>query len=152
MPKSKSKPKQTRTRRARSKQPRAPRGQVGPQTYEQVRKVADEKQVPLVKAFDEVAKATGRKASTVAVTYYRIARKMGGPKRRRRGRPPGSAAGNGRRTRGRAAAAGATGALSRASAAIKELQDIVVQQEREIARLRGQAGLAERIREALREI
>ena len=152
MPKSKSKPKQTRRRRARSKPPRAPRGQVGPQTYEQVRKVADEKQIPLVKAFAEVAKATGRKASTVTVTYYRIARKMGGPKRRRRGRPPGGAAGNGRRTRGRAAASGAAGALSRASAAIKELQDIVAQQEREIMRLRGQAGLAERIRKALGEI
>ena len=150
MAKPKSKPKQTRARRARPK-PRAPRGQVGPQTYEQVRKVADEKQIPLVKAFDEVAKATGRKASTVAVTYYRIARKMGGTKRRKRGRPPGGAAGNGRRTRGRTAASGAAGALSRASAAIKELGDIVGRQEREIGRLRGQAGLAERIRKALRE-
>ena len=153
MPKPKSKPKRTRTRRttSKAKPPRAPRGQVGPQTYEQVREVADAKQIPLVKAFDEVAKATGRKASTVAVTYYRIARKMGGPKRRRRGRPPGGAVGNGRRTRGRAAVSRATGVLSRASAAIKELQDIVGQQEREIARLRGQAGLAERIRKAFRE-
>ena len=33
---------------------------------------------PACEGFDEVAKATGRKASTVAVTYYRIARKKAG--------------------------------------------------------------------------
>ncbi len=135
------------------KQARAPRGQVGVQTYEQVRKVVAEKNVPLVKAFEEVAAATQRKPSTIAVTYYRIARKMGGATRKKRARKTRSGStGNGRRTRGRPAkTSGAQGALSRAAASIKELENLITRQEREIARLKGEAGLADRIRKAFRE-
>jgi hypothetical protein len=139
------------TRKPKKKQARAPRGQVGPQTYEQVRKIADEKKIPLVKAFAEVAKATGRKASTVAVTYYRVAKKQGGPTQKRLGRKAGA------RGPGRPRAGAAAGGpriktvLSRVSAAIKELESVIASQAEEITRLRSESGLAERIRKALRE-
>lgn len=139
------------TRKPRKKPARAPRGQIGPQTYEQVRKIADEKKMPLVKVFAEVAKATGRKASTVAVTYYRVARKQGGPTRKRQGRKAG------RRGPGRPRAGAASGGariktvLSRVSAAIRELEAVIASQAEEIARLRSESGLAARIRKALRE-
>src|SRR6185369_2734148 len=81
----------------KSKRARPARGQVGLQTYEHVRKIVAEKKLPVGKAFAEVAKATGRKPGTVAVTYYRIARQQGGPIRKRgagkrRGRPAKAAA------------------------------------------------------------
>jgi hypothetical protein len=139
------------TRKLKKKQARAPRGQVGPQTYEQVRKIADEKKIPLVKAFAEVAKATGRKASTVAVTYYRVARKQGGPTRKGRGRRAGSR-GPGRPRAGVVSAGPRIRtALSRVSSAIKELEAAIASQAEEIARLRSESGLADRIRKALRE-
>jgi len=81
----------------KTKRARPARGQVGLQTYEHVRKIVAEKKLPVGKAFAEVAKATGRKPGTVAVTYYRIARQQGGPIRKRgagkrRGRPAKAAA------------------------------------------------------------
>lgn len=131
--------------RAKSKSARAPRGQVGQQTYEQVRKLVTEKKLPVGKAFAEVAKATGRKAGTVAVTYYRIARRQGGPVARRSGRKPGRPVGSGR--------AGITGnlqgVLARVTAAVEDLKKVVAHQEREIVRLRGESKLAERIRKAM---
>lgn len=141
---------QTAKRAAKQKEGRAPRGQVGPQTYDQVRKIVEDKKIPMGKAFEEVARATGRKPGTVAVTYYRIARQKGGATRKRRiGTAPGR--------RGRRANASGTSMLgmrtilSRVSAAIKELETVIAEQAREIARLRGESRLAERIRKALRE-
>ena len=131
---------------------RAPRGQVGPQTYDHVRRVAEQKGIPLVKAFEEVAQATGRKAGTIAVTYYRIARRQRGGSGagsgaaartgtgRRRGRPPGS---------GTSAAPVAKVILARVTAAIAELEAVVAKQAEEIKRLRGESALAARIRKAL---
>src|SRR5258706_2018883 len=74
MPKRKSQAKKA------SKPPKArgAYGQVGPQTYDAVLRVAKEKNVTLAKAFEEVAKATDRKPGTVANTYFRIARKKRG--------------------------------------------------------------------------
>jgi hypothetical protein len=130
-----------------TKRGRAPHGQIGPQTFAQVRKIADEKGIPLVKAFEEVAKATNRKASTVAVTYYRIARRQGatGKKRvgtARRGRPPGS---------GGSKMPAFQKLRSRVSAVIQELENVIAHQAREIARLKGESRLADRIRKAFRE-
>jgi hypothetical protein len=137
MPKSKAK---TQTKPARP-----PRGQVGPQTYDHVRKLVAEKNVTLLKAFNEVAKATGRKASTVQVTYYRIARQKRGGRRSvatgRRGRPG--------RPKGHGSAVQT--ALSQVSAAIRGLEAIIVKQGREITRLTEESKLAARIRQALRE-
>jgi len=130
---------------AKGKYQRPPRGQVGPQTYEQIRKIVAAKAVPLVKAFEEVAKATGRKASTVAVTYYKIARQQGAPRGKRRGRPPGKGSGGALRNPRLKAV------LSRAAGAIRELEGLIARQAHEIARLKDESKLADRIRKALRE-
>lgn len=163
MTKRKTKPKQVRAsggrvgkqpakRSAATKQATTSRGQIGPRTYEAVRKIVVEKKIPVGKAFEEVAKATGRQPGTVAVTYYRIARLKGGPTRKRRagtagrrpvGRPRGTGSG--------AKAGGIGPLLSRVSAAIKELETVIAHQAEEIARLRGESKLADRIRKALRE-
>lgn len=150
MAKRKQKPKRV-TRKPntliKTRKARAPRGQIGPQTYDAVRKIVEEKKLPMGKAFEEVAEATGRQPGTVAVTYYRIARLKGGPTRKRRG---GRIAGKPGR-RGGAKTAGRVGSvLSRVAEAIKELEEVIAHQAEEIARLRGESRLAERIRKALR--
>lgn len=126
---------------------RAPRGQVGQQTYDHVRKVLEEKGVRLKEALDEVAKATGRAPGTVAVTYYRF----GGGKRRgkgRRGRPPGPAARAQALTRESDAAA-ANDLLAQISSNLRKLQTVIADQTREIERLTKDAALAHRLRKAL---
>ena len=140
MPKSKAK--------KQVKPARPPRGQVGPQTYDQVRKIVAEKNVTLAKAFNEVAKATGRKPGTIQVTYYRMARRKGGA-----GRSASSSAGSGRR--GRPAgpknhSSAVQRVLSEVSSAIKGLETIIAEQGREIVRLTEESKLARRIKEALR--
>lgn len=140
---------QTAKRQAKVTQVRAPRGQVGPQTYDQVRKIVDERKIPVGKAFEAVAKATGRTPGTVAVTYYRMAKRKGGTTGKRRGR---KAAGRGPgRPRGSAGGAGIKSVLSRVAAAVKELESTIASQAQEIARLRSESGLADRIRKALRD-
>lgn len=108
----------------------------------------DEKKVPMTEAFAEVAKATGRAPGTVAVTYYRIARQKNGPARKRRAGKPGRAAGRGRPAN---AAGRVKTVLSRVSAVIKELEEVIAHQAREIDRLRKESRLAERIRRALND-
>src|SRR5262249_34907877 len=131
----------------RPKRARPARGQIGPQTYEQVRKLVETKGIPVGQACAEVAKATGRKAGTVAVTYYRVARQKGGTGRR--GRPRAGMARRGRPPRG--ALTGVRSVLSRVTAAIEELEGIIAHQAREIERLASESKLAARIRKALRE-
>jgi hypothetical protein len=147
-PRSPRKAAAARKARPRTKTPRAGHGQVGQQTYEHVRKLVAEKGLAVGKAFEEVAKATGRKAGTIAVTYYRLARRQVGAPGKRRGRPAGSGRA-GRKARGPMPSVDQV--LRRASAAIKELEDVIAHQAREIARLAGESELAARIRKALRE-
>lgn len=118
---------------------------MGLQTYDQVRKIIEGKNLPVGEAFKEVAAATGRKPGTVAVTYYRIARQKRGPMRKRRGSMAAGASG------GASASTRVAGALSKVSAAIKELEAVIASQAHEIARLKGASKLADRIRKALRE-
>ena len=123
----------------------APRGQVGLQTFEDVRKIVDAKGIPLVRAFDEVAKATGRKASTVMVTYYSIARKkgLGRAAKAKKSTVP---------SRGSNGMPGSVkGIISVVSAAIGRLEGVIAEQAKEIERLRGESVLAERLRKVLRE-
>jgi hypothetical protein len=128
---------QTARRKAKPRRERAPRGQVGPQAYDAVRKIVEEKKLPIGKAFEEVANLTGRQPGTVAVSYYRIARLKGGSTRKRRG---GRTAG--RKTHGAKAAAGRVGSvLSRVSEAIRELEEVIAHQAEEISRLRGESKL-----------
>ncbi|HVM96508.1 MAG TPA: hypothetical protein VMT89_08970 [Candidatus Acidoferrales bacterium] len=133
--------KRKQTSHPKQKRKRGPRGQVGPQTYADVRKIVDAKGIPLVRAFEEVAKATGRKASTIAVTYYTIARKQGA------GRAPKVKAA-GRRGGGRPTSVKTI--LSAVSTAIAKLETMIEQQAKEIERLRGESRLADRIRSVLR--
>jgi hypothetical protein len=58
--------------------PKGPRGSIGPETYDAVKKLIDAG-MNKTEAFAQVAKETGRSAATVTTTYYRIAkRKPGG--------------------------------------------------------------------------
>jgi hypothetical protein len=133
-------------RKSVTKQPmsvqKAPRGQVGKQTYDQVRKVVEEKKIPLLKAFEEVAKATNRRPGTIAVTYYRIGRII----------REGAGKGSGARGRGRSSAVDGNirAVFAQLSATIAKLEKIVTEQATEIARLRSESELADRIRKALR--
>lgn len=156
MAKRESKTKATPSRRRRAprakrtpsaKQASVPRGQIGRQTYEQVRKILEEKKLPIGKVFEEVAAATGRQPGTVAVTYYRIARQANGPTRKPRaakGAPRG-------RRRQDANQSGLRGVMARAAAAIKELEEIIARQAREIERLGNESRLAARIRRVISE-
>jgi hypothetical protein len=124
---------------------------VGPQTYADVRKIVEAKSIPLVRAFAEVAKATGRKPSTVAVTYYMIARKQAGGKPKSGGKTIANAA-SARNGSGRVKhSPGAQAILSRVSAAVAELETVVAKQAQEIARLTKESALADRIRKVLRD-
>ena len=55
------------------------------------------------------------------------------------------------RPRGSAKRASSKSVLSRVAAAIKELESVIADQAKEIARLRSESGLADRIRKALRD-
>jgi len=137
-----------RTPKRKPRKAPTPRGQIGPQTYAQVRKIVDEKKIPMTEAFAEVAKATGRSPGTVAVTYYRIARREDGQTRGRRRGKPGRPLGSSRvaNSGGRVQAV-----LSRASGVIKELEEVIAHQAQEIDRLRKESRFAERIRRALHD-
>jgi hypothetical protein len=107
------------------------------ETYRQVEQLAAKKKIPLVKAFAEVAKRTGRSAGTVKVAYYRIAQK-------------GASAGKGRsgKRRGRPSSA-STAVLQRAQAALKELSALVRSQQAEIEQLREKADRLDSLRKVL---
>ncbi len=141
MPKAK-----TQTKQSSRSQTRAPRGQVGQQTYDQVRALIDQRDIPVGQAIKEVAQSTGRSQGTVAVTYYRMARQQGGSK----GRKPVAKA-QGPKAVVRTTGAGTRGAqalISQITASLAQLQAIVAQQAEEMEQLRSESNLAERIRKA----
>jgi hypothetical protein len=106
------------------------------ETYRQVEQLAATKKIPLIKAFAEVAKRTGRSAGTVKVAYYRVAQK-------------GATAGKGRgKRRGRPRSAN-TAVLKRAQAALKELSALVRSQQAEIEQLREKAERFDSLRKVL---
>ena len=136
---------------AKSKQVRGPRGKIGPKTYEDVRKIVQAKGIPLVRAFEEVAEASGRKASTIAVTYYTIARKKGGGAPRQRTISKMTKAARNDNGRSEHPVGAVKGILSQVSTGISKLEKIIGQQAREIVRLQNESKLAERIRKVLQE-
>ena len=142
-----AKGKQAKKPQAKAKPAKAPHGQVGPQTYEDVRKIVDAKGIPLVRAFDEVAKATGRKASTIAVTYYTIAKKKGLGRTAKLRKSTAPVTGRGKGMPG----SSVQSILSGVSAAIAKLEGVIAEQAREIERLRGESLLAQRLRTMLNE-
>ena len=56
---------------------KAPRGSIGPETYDAVKRLIDSG-MNKTEAFAKVAKETGRSAATVTTTYYRIAKQQPG--------------------------------------------------------------------------
>jgi hypothetical protein len=126
------------------KSKRGPRGQVGPQTYDQVCKLVADRKISLTKAFDEIARETGRKPGTVSNTYYRVARLKaastnGTAPKAKLGRP---------RSIG-AAPEGPEALLSRIAADFHQLRIAIAEQAKALKELKGDADLAARIRKAM---
>ena len=128
-------------------EPRATRGNIGNEIFEQVEKIVADEGLTRTQAFQKLSEQTGRRAGTVAANYYRVARQRGAPlqPRRRRAGTRGPARG-GRR---RAASGGADAALARATEAIRELEAIVRAQEKELAALREQAAVVDQLQKVL---
>lgn len=124
------------------------RGSVGNEIFEQVEKIVAEEGLTRTQAFQKLSEQTGRRAGTVAANYYRVARQRGAPlqPRRRRGSARGPARGGGRRKAGRG---DVDAALSRATAALRELEAIVRSQERELVGLREQAAVVDQLEKVL---
>lgn len=122
----------------KGKRKRGRRGVVGPQTYDQVCKLVADRKISLTKAFDEIAKETGKKPGTVSNTYYRIARLKTASPKPKRGRPKGTSPSR-----------GPEALLARITADLEQLRIAVAQQARALAQAKGDADLAMRIRKAL---
>lgn len=109
------------------KKPRARRGNVGVEIFEQIEKLVGDQKLSRTKAFEHYAQKTGRNAGTVAANYYRIARLRGTALRSRTPRRGGRLQSQ---TRGGGTAGG------RVQAILKELAAVLQAQEAEIERLR----------------
>ena len=125
--------------------PKGPRGSIGPETYDAVKKLIDAG-MNKTEAFAQVAKETGRSAATVTTTYYRIAK-----------RKPG---GGGVRTSAKSAKAATRKAVSGqtdrlaadARAAIDALHQHVAALEAQLEELAQKSQELERIKKALGRI
>jgi hypothetical protein len=106
---------------------RRERGRVGEEIFKQIESLVSRQNLPRSKAFEQLAKKTGRKPGTVAANYYRVARKRGAPLQPRRKR---------------------SGSISvqRVVAALREAADLVTRQEAEIDALRRECARLAQIR------
>ena len=124
---------------------KGPRGSIGPETYAAVKRLIDQG-MNKTKAFEQVAKETGRSAATVTTTYYRIAKQQPG--------------GGGVRTSARRTAKSARKAVSGqserlatdAKAAIDALHQHVAQLEAELAELTAKSREVEKIKASLKRL
>jgi hypothetical protein len=121
------------------KKRKTPRGKVGEEIFKQVEKMVAAEKISRSAAFDRIASKTGRNKGTVAVNYYRVARKRGAVGKRR-----------GRRTTTRVGAAGTKAVLKRAEVALHELAALVKRQEAELATLRKENASVQAIRKLIR--
>jgi hypothetical protein len=110
------------------------RGQTAQRTYQAVERVVAAKKLSKSDAFKVVGKRTGRTPGSIAVTYYRVARAQRGGVAARRG----------------GVAGGIDTVMSRATAVLKDLRQLVRRQQRQIARLQAESAWATKIRQALR--
>ena len=115
------------------------RGNVGEEIFKQVEKMVAADKISRSAAFERIAKKTGRNKGTVAVNYYRIARKRGTVSKRR-----------GRRPASRAGTAGTQAVLKRAEAALHDLAALVKRQEAELVTLRKENASVQAIRKLIR--
>jgi len=121
-----------------------PRGNIGNEIFDQVERIMAEEGLSRTSAFQRLSELTGRRAGTVAANYYRVARQRGATLQPRA--PRGSRAA-GKRTAKRAAATGdVDAALARAAESMQELAGLVRSQQREIASLRSQAEVIDKMR------
>jgi hypothetical protein len=127
--------------------PETTRGNIGNEIFEQVEKIVAEEGLTRTQAFQKLSEQTGRRAGTVAANYYRVARQRGAPLQPRRRRA--GARGPARGGRRRAASGGADAVLARATEAIRELEAIVRNQEKELATLREQAAVVDELQKVL---
>jgi len=122
-----------------------PRGNIGNEIFDQVERIMAEEGLSRTSAFQRLSELTGRRAGTVAANYYRVARQRGATLQPRA--PRGSRAA-GKRTAKRAAATGdVDAALARAAESMQELAGLVRSQQREIASLRSQAEVIDKMRD-----
>ena len=127
-------------------EPSAPRGNIGNEIFDQVEKIMAEEGLSRTSAFQRLSELTGRRAGTVAANYYRVARQRGATLQPRA--PRGSRRA-GKRTTKRAAAAPSgdvDAALARAMESMQELAGLVRTQQRELASLRSQADVIDKMR------
>lgn len=124
---------------------KAPRGSIGPETYAAVKQLIDQG-MNKTKAFEQVAKETGRSAATVTTTYYRIAKQQpnGGGVRQSAKRAAKTARKAGSNHSERLAAD--------AKAAIDALQQHVAQLEAELAALTEKSREVEKVKAALKRL
>jgi len=121
-----------------------PRGNIGNEIFDQVERIMAEEGLSRTSAFQRLSELTGRRAGTVAANYYRVARQRGATLQPRA--PRGSRAA-GKRTAKRTAATGdVDAALARAAESMQELAGLVRSQQREIASLRSQAEVIDKMR------
>jgi hypothetical protein len=122
----------------------AARGNIGNEIFDQVEKIMAEEGLSRTSAFQRLSELTGRRAGTVAANYYRVARQRGATLQPH---APRGSRGAGKRTAKRAAPAGdVDAALARAMESIQELAGLVRGQQRELASLRSQAEVIEKMR------
>jgi predicted nucleic acid-binding Zn-ribbon protein len=115
---------------------KAPRGSIGPATYAAVKRLKDQG-MDVTKAFEKVAKESGRSAATVATTYYRIAKQQEG----------GRAAKSARKAAGQSERLAAD-----AKAAIDALHKHVARLEAELADLTAKTREVEKIKASLKRL
>jgi hypothetical protein len=124
---------------------KGPRGSIGPETYDAVKKLIDAG-MNKTEAFAQVAKETGRSAATVTTTYYRIAKRQPGGGGVRKSAKTAKAA-------TRKAVGGQTDRLAAdARAAIDALHQHVASLEAQLEELAQQSQELERIKKALGRI
>ena len=123
--------------------PKGPRGSIGPETYDAVKKLIDAG-MNKTEAFAQVAKETGRSAATVTTTYYRIAkRKPGGGGVRTSAKSAKAAtrkAGGGQTDRLAADARAAIDALPQHVAALEAQLEELAQTSQELERIKKALG------------
>jgi hypothetical protein len=122
----------------------APRGNIGNEIFDQVERIMAEEGLSRTSAFQRLSELTGRRAGTVAANYYRVARQRGATLQPRAPRGSRTA---GKRAAKRAAPTGdVDAALARAMESMQELAGLVRTQQRELASLRSQAEVIDKMR------
>ena len=126
-------------------EPSAPRGNIGNEIFDQVEKIMAEEGLSRTSAFQRLSELTGRRAGTVAANYYRVARQRGATLQPRA--PRGSRRAGKRTTKRAAAPSGdVDAALARAMESMQEPAGLVRTQQRELASLRSQADVIDKMR------